>query len=159
MSERTDHPAPGHKPGVTWPTDHLVDAERRLARLWRAFDRRDDEEEWVEGDDEREAILYGVADALHRARDAAAALIPEAPMGSFHRLAQLVGYLRDDLHLGIAVNDVIGGSASYATRIEEAVEQTAAAWEEAEWKAGRPKMNREQAVGDVAERLSWDKPL
>src|SRR5690348_1564740 len=141
----------------TRPTECLVNAEYRLTLLWRTF--ADDDAEWVEADegDEREALLYGVADVLHRARASAAAAIPTAPMDSFTRLAQLVEYLRDDLHLGIAVADVVG-PASYAARIEQALKSTVDEWERAEQEASRSKMTRKQQVAGMPERLGRERP-
>jgi hypothetical protein len=48
------------------------------------------------------------------------------------------------------------GAASYAARIEKAIEATADPWERAEWDAGPPKMTREQHVADLADRLTSD---
>jgi len=141
---------------AAWPTDHLIDVERRLERLWQTFRAGGDR---VEMDDEVEAILFAVDDALTRAADAAGRLTPPASMESFTTLVERVGWLRDDLRRGIATADVIGDIGGYAARIEEAVEEIAAAWERAEWAAGRPRMTGQEAVADIAERLSWARPF
>jgi len=108
--------------------------------------------------EEREAILFAVKDALTRAGDAARQLTPPADLETFTTLTERVAYLAADLRQGIATADLIG-AGSYATRIEEAIEETAVAWEQAEWDAGRPRLTHDQAVADISERLSWDRDL
>jgi hypothetical protein len=46
------------------------------------------------------------------------------------------------------------GAYSYAARLEAAIEEIGAVWEQAEWAAGRPRMTLYQAIADIAERLS-----
>jgi hypothetical protein len=134
--------------GRTWPTDHLLDVYRRLERLWHTLTGVGD---WAEMNEERAAILFAVSDGLARAADSAGQLTPPADMAAFTTLAQRVGCLRDDLVDGVAVADLIG-SGSYAARIEESIEETAAAWETAEWASGRPRITHDQAVADITER-------
>jgi hypothetical protein len=141
--------------GRTWPTDDLIDAERRLARLWNTIP--DDDDELVELTEQREAILFAVGDALTRARAAADQLNPMPDLKSLDKLVQLVGWVRDDLSRGVARLDLLGGQSGYAAQIEQAMENTWAEWEAVERQNGRPPLTKEEATADVAERLSWDR--
>jgi hypothetical protein len=140
----------------TWPTDHLIDAERRLARLWNTLPDHDDDEP-IELTDQREAILFAVADALDRARTTARQLSPQPDLAPLDKVVQLVGWVKDDLSRGAWLDDLRGYPGGYAGQIEEAIEKTWASWEVTERQAGRPPLTHEEAVADVAERLTWDR--
>lgn len=140
-----------------WPTDHLTDAERRLARLWNTIP--DDDGELVELTEERAAILFAVEDALNKAQLATGHLDPKAPLAPLLRLRDLVGWVKTDLQKGLLQADLIGTPGSYAAQIEEAIEALWAAWEPVERQNGRPPLTHNEAVADVADRLSWDQPL
>lgn len=155
MSDQGPPPSP-------WPSDHLTDAERRLARLWRTMPAArgltlDEEGEPVEMTAERDAILFGVEDALARATAAAAtgaiAPAPAAVTEGLARIVKDVGYVRADLVQGVAMVDMIG----CAGRLEDAAEALAGHLEVAERRAGRPPLTEAEAVADIAERLRWDR--
>ena len=144
-----------------WPSDHLTDAERRLARLWRTM-ADVDEGEWVEMTDERDALLYSIDDALARATTAATtgpvAPAPAAVLDGLADFVARVGYLRADLVQGVAIEDMTGSFGNVAGRLEDAAEALAGHLEVAEQAAGRPPLSEDQAVADIAERLHWGRP-
>lgn len=153
MSDQGPPPSP-------WPSDHLTDAERRLARLWHTM-RTEDGAEWVELTAERDAIVFAVEDALTRASAAARALNPPpgaAVNDGLARFVTSIRYLRADLVQGVHVDDMTGQPSSSDAYLENAAEELAVLLEDAERRAGRPPLTHAEAVADITERLQWDRP-
>jgi hypothetical protein len=140
-----------------WPSDHLVEVEQCLVELWLTID--EDEDELVQMTDERDAILTAAHAAIAQALMATTGLMSPAPVAVFEGLAQLkknLGYLRANLDQGVAVEDLIGpyGSDRY---LEEDLEALGELLEVVERDAGRPPLTEDQALADIAKRLSWER--
>jgi hypothetical protein len=140
-----------------WPTDHLRDVERNLARLWNTIRAEDPDEDVIELRDNYAVGLRAVEESFAKARAAAdSRLTRQEPPPE--RLGRLIEFLRQDLEAGVCRLDVVGGGlGSYDVSFEEAVGHVWDLWEPAEWRAGRPRMDNREAGNDIADRLSWDR--